>query len=69
MYRTLNASPISDKVQCECESELQGGIKLEEHLPPTSRDAMYGRRTDVMCLHYRVKEGEGTIEYVDVMNL
>ena len=41
----------------------------EEHLPLRTRDALYGGRTEAMCLHYRVKEGDETIQYVDVMSL
>ena len=41
----------------------------EEHLPLRTRDALYGGRTEAMRRYYRVKEGEETIEYVDVMSL
>jgi len=57
------------KVYWECEFELPAGMKAEEHLHVRTRNALYGGRTEVMLLHYRVKEGEETIQYVGVMSL
>jgi hypothetical protein len=58
------------KVQWECEFELPEDMDMEEvHLPLRTRDALYGGRTEAMRLHYKVKEGEETIEYVDIMSL
>ena len=39
------------------------------HSPIKTREALYGGRTEAMRLHYKVREGEGTIHYVDVMSL
>ena len=38
------------------------------HSPLNIRDALYGRRTEALRIHYKVKEGE-SIQYVDVMSL
>jgi hypothetical protein len=40
---------------------------IHQHLRTT--DALFGGRTEAMRLHYKVKEGEETIQYVYVMNL
>jgi hypothetical protein len=42
---------------------------LVESGPLRTRDALCGGRTEAMRLHYRVKESEETIRYVDVMTL
>ena len=34
-----------------------------------TRDALYGGRTEAMRLHYKIREGEETVQYVDVMSL
>ena len=39
-----------------------------QHGPLNTRDALYGGRTEVMVLHYKIREGE-TIQYYDVMSL
>jgi len=39
------------------------------HSPLNSRDSLYGGRTEVMRLHYNVREGEETVQYVEVMSL
>jgi len=39
------------------------------HSPPNTRDALYGGRTDAKRLHYKIREGEETVQYVDVMRL
>jgi G:T-mismatch repair DNA endonuclease (very short patch repair protein) len=36
--------------------------------PLTTRDALYGGRTEAMCLHYKARDDE-TIEYCDIMSL
>jgi hypothetical protein len=41
----------------------------EQKQPPRMRDALYGGRTETMRLHYKVKESEETMQYVDVMSL
>jgi hypothetical protein len=57
------------EVKWECEFELPAHMKMEEHLPPRTRDALYGGRTGAMRLHYKLKEDEETIQYVDEMSL
>jgi hypothetical protein len=39
------------------------------HSPLFTRDALYGGRTEAMCLHYKIEENEETIQYCDVMSL
>jgi hypothetical protein len=39
-----------------------------QHSPLNTRDALYGGRTEAMRLHYKIREGEETIQYVDVMH-
>jgi hypothetical protein len=58
-------------VQWECDFEPleEEASEEEEHLPLRMRDALYGGRTEAMRLHYRVREGQETIQYVDVMRL
>ena len=56
-------------MQWECKFEPPEDTRVEEQLHLRTRDARYGARTDVMRLHYRVKECEKTIQYVDVMSL
>jgi hypothetical protein len=49
------------KVQWEF--ELPEDMDMEEvHQPLRTRDALYGGRTEAMRLHYKVKEGEETIQ-------
>jgi hypothetical protein len=58
------------EVQWECEFEPPEDARVEEeHLPQRTRDALYGGRTEAMRRHYRVKEGEETMHYVDVTSL
>ena len=37
--------------------------------PLRTRDALYGGRTEAMRLNYKVRRGEKTIQYTDIMNL
>jgi len=39
------------------------------HSSLNTRDALYGGRTEAMRLHYKAREGEETVQYVDVMSL
>jgi len=39
------------------------------HSPLNTRDALYGGRTEAMRFHYKVREGEETVQYVDVTSL
>jgi hypothetical protein len=42
---------------------------IVENSPLKSRDALYGGRTEAMRFHYKIREGEETIQYVDVISL
>jgi len=42
---------------------------IVEHAPLISRDALYGGRTEAMRLHYKIREGEESVQYCDVMSL
>jgi hypothetical protein len=60
--------------ECEFEDVLERHPELRthpivEHSPLNTRDALYGGRTEAMRLRYKIKEGVGTIPYVDVMSL
>jgi G:T-mismatch repair DNA endonuclease (very short patch repair protein) len=56
-------------IKWDCEFEPPEEEEEEERLPLKTRDALYGVRTEAMRLHYRFREGEETIQYVDVMSL
>jgi hypothetical protein len=45
------------------------GVEKEERIPLRTRYALYGGRTGAMHLHYKVKRGEETMQYLDVMSL
>jgi hypothetical protein len=40
---------------------------IVQYSPLKTRDALYGGRTEAMRLHYKIQEGEETIQYVDVI--
>jgi len=42
---------------------------IVKHVPLTTRDALYGGRTEAMRLHYKIREGEETVQYCDVISL
>jgi hypothetical protein len=42
---------------------------IVQQSPLRTRDAVYGGRTEAMRLHYKARESEETIQYVDVMSL
>jgi hypothetical protein len=61
----------------ECEFDEEGIVQQKPELlthpvvhntPLTTRDALYGGRTEAMCLHYKARDDE-TIEYCDIMSL
>jgi hypothetical protein len=69
-FERITQAGYQVKTQCECEFEPSEDTRVEEvHLPLRTRDALYGGRTGAMRLHYRVKDGEETIQYMDVMSL
>jgi hypothetical protein len=42
---------------------------IVKHAPLITRDALYGGRTEAMRLHYKIQEGEESIQYCDIMSL
>jgi hypothetical protein len=68
----LKSAGYTVQVQWEC--EFEGADDLQRH--PTvrhaalnTRDALCGGRTKAMRLHYKIKEGEETVQYCDIMSL
>src|SRR5215510_12762597 len=65
------------EVQWECDFDkhiLPDHPELEAHpileqSPLNTRNALYGGRTEALSLHYKIQEGEETIQYCDVMSL
>ena len=61
------------KVQWECEFEgVANDLRahpIVRHAPLNTRDALYGGRREAMRLHYKIREGEETVQYYDVMSL
>jgi len=60
------------KVQWECEFEGAEDLQrhpIVRHAPLNTRDALYGGRTEAMRLNYKIREGEETVQYCDVMSL
>ena len=58
--------------ECKFHEKIQSELKthpLVQHSPLNTRDGLYGGRTEAMTLHYKIREGEETILYVDVMSL
>ena len=41
---------------------------IVKHAPLITRDALYGGRTEAMRLHCRIREGEESVQYCDVMS-
>ena len=40
--------------------------RIVKHAPLITRDALYGGRTEAMRLHYKIREGEETVQYCDM---
>jgi len=66
------------KIEWECEFDESGIVRQKSELlnypivrqsPLRTRDALYGGRTETMCLHYIANDNDETIQYVDVMSL
>ena len=51
-----------------CHHELKTYHVLR-HSPPNTRDAIFGGRIKVMRLHYKKREGEESVQYVDMLIL
>jgi len=74
---TMARAGYKVEVQCECEFEgevlsRQPELKTHPvvgHSRLNTRDALYRGRTEAMRLHYMIREGEETVQYVDVNSL
>ena len=42
---------------------------IVKHAPLITRDALYGGRTEAMRLHYKIRAGEESAQYCDVMSI
>ena len=51
------------------ELPTNGKDPIDRHAPMNTRDALYGGRTEAMRLHYKIKEGEESVQYCDIMSL
>jgi hypothetical protein len=65
------------KLQWECEFDASKIVEqkpelltqpIVQHSPLSTRDALYGGRTEALRFHYMIEENE-TIQYCDVMSL
>jgi len=65
------------KFQWKCEFDKSGIVKqkpeihthhIVQQIPLITRHALYGGRTETMCLYHKARENEA-IQYVDVMSL
>jgi len=68
----LKSAGYKVKVQWECEFECADDLQrhpIVRHVPLNTRDALYGGQTEAMCLHYKIRGGEQTVQYCDVMSL
>jgi hypothetical protein len=66
------------KIQWECKFDEAKIVEqkpelivhsIVKHAPLITRDALYGGRTEAMRLHYKIREGEESVQYCDVMSL
>jgi len=68
----LKSAGYSVKVQWEWEFEGADNLQrhpIVRHAPLNTRYALYGGRTEAMRLHYKIREGEETAQYCDIMCL
>jgi hypothetical protein len=68
----LKIAGYTVKVQWECEFEGADDLRthpIVRHVPLNTRDALYGGRTDAMRVHYKIREGEGSVQYCDIISL
>ena len=71
----LKSAGYAVKVQWECEFEgadddddLRTHL-IVRHVPMSTRDALYGGRTEAMRLHYKIREDVESVQYCDIMSL
>jgi hypothetical protein len=66
------------KIQLECKFDEAKNVEqkpellvhpIVKHAPLYHRDALYGRRTEAMWLHIKIREGKESVQYCDVMSL
>jgi hypothetical protein len=66
------------RLVCECEWDAAKIIEkkpellthpIVRHSPLSTRDALYGGRTEAMRLHHKIEENGETIQYCEVMSL
>jgi hypothetical protein len=79
MTRLTQITRAGDEVEVQWECDFDRDIlakhpelkahPIVQHTPLKTRDALYGGRTAAMRLHYKIREGEETIQYVDVNSL
>ena len=65
----LKSAGYTVKVQWDCEFEGADDLQrhpIVRHVPLNTRDAVYGGRTEAMRLHYKIREGEETVQYCDM---
>jgi G:T-mismatch repair DNA endonuclease (very short patch repair protein) len=62
----LTSAGYTVKVQWECEFEgVADDLRrhpIVRHAPMNTRDALYEGRTEAMRLHYKIKEGEESVQ-------
>ena len=64
----LKSAGYTVKVQCECEFEGADDLRthpIVRHMPMNTRVALYVGRTEVMRLHYNIKDVE-SVQYCDM---
>jgi len=66
----LKTAGYTVKVQRECQFEGADGdfraYPIVRHAPLNTRDALYRGRTEARRLHYKIREGEETVQYCDM---
>jgi len=74
----INRAGYQVKIQWECKFDEAGIVEhkpellvnsIVKHAPLITRDAVYGGRTKGMWLHYKIRVGEESVQYCDVMSL
>jgi len=69
----LTRATYNVKLQWECEFEgVADDLRahpIVRHTPMNTRGALYGGRTEAMRLDYKIREGEESVQYCDIMSL
>ena len=78
MNRLEQITGVGYQVEVMWECQFQDILALNQAIkthplvavgPLRTRDALYGGRTEAMRLHYKVRPGEETIQFTDIMSL